>query len=130
MLGFLGILWQVVIVMSLIQLELLFVLLIQILLQLNVGNFSTYFFVISPRKFLFRDQLWLRLRISYCWGNTVTSRLFTHIVSIEKMRKDTRDRKDMKGTKYTYYNNCFLILLLYNRRLRTFTFKKICILYL
>ena len=35
--------------------------------------------------------------------NTVTSRLFTHIVSIEKMRKDMKDRKDMRGTKYTYY---------------------------
>ena len=29
---------------------------------------------------------------------TVTFRLFTHIVSTEKVRKDTRD------TKYTYYN--------------------------
>ena len=29
---------------------------------------------------------------------TVTSRLFTHIVSTEKMRKDTRDRKDTRGT--------------------------------
>ena len=27
---------------------------------------------------------------------------FTHIVSTEKMRKDMRDRKDMRGTKYTY----------------------------
>ena len=34
--------------------------------------------------------------------NTVTSRLFTHIVSIEKMRKDMKDRKDMRGTKCTY----------------------------
>ena len=32
---------------------------------------------------------------------TVTSRLFTHIVSTEKMRKDTRDRKDTRGTKFT-----------------------------
>ena len=46
---------------------------------------------------------------------TVTSRLFTHIVSTEKMRKDTR------GTKYTYYNGCFLVLLLVKNRLRTFT---------
>ena len=38
---------------------------------------------------------------------TVTSRLFTHIVSTEKMRKDKRDRKDTRGTKYTYYNGCF-----------------------
>ena len=50
-------------------------------------------------------------------ANTVTSRLFTHIVSTEKMRKDTRDRKDTRGTKYTYYNDCFLILLLVKSRL-------------
>ena len=43
--------------------------------------------------------------------STVTSRLFTHIVSTEKMGKDMRDRKDMRGTKYTNYNSCFLILL-------------------
>ena len=35
--------------------------------------------------------------------NTVTSRLFTHIVSTEKVRKEMRDRKDSRGTKYTYY---------------------------
>ena len=29
---------------------------------------------------------------------TVTSRLFTHIVSTEKVRKDMRDRKDTRGT--------------------------------
>ena len=39
---------------------------------------------------------------------TVTSRSFTHIVSTEKMRKDMRDREDTRGTKYTYYNGCFL----------------------
>ena len=38
---------------------------------------------------------------------TVTSRLFTHIVSTEKMRNDLRDRKDPRVTKYTYYNSCF-----------------------
>ena len=43
---------------------------------------------------------------------TVTSRLFTHIVSKEKMRKYMRDRKDIRGTNYTYYISCFLILLL------------------
>ena len=41
--------------------------------------------------------------------STVTSRLFTHIVSTEKMRKDMTDRKDMKGTKHTYLNGCFFI---------------------
>ena len=35
---------------------------------------------------------------------TVTFRLFTHNVSTEKMRKDKRDRNDMRGTKYTRYN--------------------------
>ena len=44
--------------------------------------------------------------------STVTSRLFTHIVSTEKMRNDLRDRKDSRGTNYTYYISCFLILLL------------------
>ena len=29
---------------------------------------------------------------------TLTSRLFTHIVSTEKVRKDMRDRKDTRGT--------------------------------
>ena len=35
---------------------------------------------------------------------TVTSRLFTHIVSTEKSRKEMRDRKDTRGIKHTYYN--------------------------
>ena len=61
---------------------------------------------------------------------TVTSRLITHIVSTEKMRKDTRDRKDTRGTKYTYYNGCFLILLLVKSRLGTFSLLTICLLYL
>ena len=51
--------------------------------------------------FLFKH--FLRLKIA----RTVTSRLFTHTVSTEKMRKDMIDRKDMRGTKYTYYNSCF-----------------------
>ena len=38
---------------------------------------------------------------------TFTSRLFTHIVSTEKMRKYMRDRKDMRGTNYTYFISCF-----------------------
>ena len=40
--------------------------------------------------------------------STVTSRLFTHIVSTEKIRKDTRDRKYTRGAKHTNYNSCFL----------------------
>ena len=44
---------------------------------------------------------------STSWCNkkeyTVTSWLFMHIVSTEKMCKDLRDRKDMRGTKYAYY---------------------------
>ena len=43
-----------------------------------------------------------------------------YIVSIEKMRKDTRVRKDTRGTKYTSYIGCFLILLLIKIRLGTF----------
>ena len=38
---------------------------------------------------------------------TVTSRLFTHIVSTEKMHSDLRDRKDPRVTKNTYNNSCF-----------------------
>ena len=40
-------------------------------------------------------------------GNTVTSRLYTQIVSTEKMRKDMRGCKGMRSTKYTYYNKLF-----------------------
>ena len=46
------------------------------------------------------------------YAYTVTSRLFTHIVSTEKMRKYLRDHKDLRGANYTYYISCFLILLL------------------
>ena len=38
---------------------------------------------------------------------TVTSCLFTHIVSTEKMHKDVRDLKDMRGIKYTFCNSYF-----------------------
>ena len=51
---------------------------------------------------------------------TVTSRLFTHIVSTEKMRNDIRDRKDMRGTNCSYYISCFLILLIIKSRFGTF----------
>ena len=59
---------------------------------------------------------------------TVTSRLFTHIVSTEKVRKGARDRKDARGTKYTYYNGCYLILFLVKSRLRNFPLLTICLL--
>ena len=62
-----------------------------------IPNSQKPFFVISK----------LRRKI-----NTVTSGLFTHIVFTEKSRKDMRDRKDSRGTNYTYYISCFLILLL------------------
>ena len=62
--------------------------------------------------------------------STVTSRLYTHIVSTEKVRKDTRDRKDTRGSKYTYYCGCFLILLLVISRLGTFLLLTTCLLYL
>ena len=61
---------------------------------------------------------------------TVTSCLFTHIVSTEKMRNDMRDRKDMRGTNCANYIDCFLILLLINSRLRTFPLLTTCLLYL
>ena len=53
-------------------------------------------------------------------GYTFISRLFTHIVSTEKLRKDMRDRKDMRGTNYTYYISCYLILFLIKNRLGNF----------
>ena len=62
--------------------------------------------------------------------STVTSRLYTHIVSTEKVRKDTRDRKDTRCTKYTYYNGCFLILLLVKSRLGTVQLLTVCLFYL
>ena len=63
--------------------------------------------------------------------STVTSRLFTHIVSTEKkMRKDMRYRKDIRGTKHTYYNGCFFILLLIKSRLGTLQLLTTCLLYL
>ena len=62
--------------------------------------------------------------------STVTSRLFTHIVSTEKVRKDMRDRKDMRGTNYTYYISCFLILVLIKSRLGTFPLLTTYLLYL
>ena len=58
--------------------------------------------------------------------STVTSRLFTRIVSTEKMRKDMRDRKDMRGTKYIRYNICFLMLFLIKSRLGTFQLLTTC----
>ena len=72
----------------------------------------------------------LQLNNKYtAYRSTVTSRLFTHIVSTEKMRKDTRDRKDTRGTKCTYCNGCFLILLLLKSRLWTFPLLTICLLF-
>ena len=41
---------------------------------------------------------------------TVTSRLFMHIVSTEKLRKEMRDRKDPRGIKHTYYNGSFFYI--------------------
>ena len=42
--------------------------------------------------------------------NTVTSHLFTHILSTEVVRKDMRDCKDTRGTKHTItavFRYCF-----------------------
>ena len=46
------------------------------------------------------------------------------------MRKDKRDRKDTRCTKYTDYNGCFLILLLVKIRLGAFQLLTIRSLYL
>ena len=42
--------------------------------------------------------------------STVTSRLFTHIMSTEKLGKEIRDRKDRRGIKHTYYNGSFFYI--------------------
>ena len=60
---------------------------------------------------------------------TVTSCLFTHIVSTEKMRKDLRDRKDSRGTNYTYYINCFFNIAFIKSRHETFPLLTTCLLY-
>ena len=57
------------------------------------------------------------------------SLIYTHCVH-RKVRKDTRYRRDTRGTKYTYYNDYFLILLLVKSRLGTFLLLKIRLLYL
>ena len=46
------------------------------------------------------------------------------------VQKNAKDHKDMRGTKYTYCNNCFLKLLLVKSRLGTFPLLTICLLYL
>ena len=61
---------------------------------------------------------------------TVTSRLFTQIVSPENMRKDMRDCKDTRDIKHTYYNVFTFLLLLVKSRLKTFRLLTICLLYL
>ena len=63
-------------------------------------------------------------------SSTVTSRLFTHIMSTEKMRKDTRYRKDRRGTNILTITAVFLKLLLIKSRMRTFSLLRICLLYL
>ena len=45
------------------------------------------------------------------------------------MRKDTRDRKVTRGTKYTYYNGSFMILLLVESKLGIFPFLTVCLLF-
>ena len=48
-------------------------------------------------------QCYVCIFLAVLYFITVTSRLFTHIVSTEKIRKDMRDRKDMRAIKYTYF---------------------------
>ena len=62
--------------------------------------------------------------------STVTFRLFTHIVSTEKMRKYMRDREYTRGTKYAYSNSYFLMLRLIKSILKTFKFLIVCLLLL
>ena len=57
------------------------------------------------------------------------SLIYTHCVH-RKMRKDTRYRINTRGTKYTYYNGCFLILLLVKSKLGTFQLLVIRLLYI
>ena len=46
------------------------------------------------------------------------------------MRKNKRDHKDFRGTKYTFYNGGFFILLLVKSRLGTLPHLTISLLYL
>ena len=54
---------------------------------------------------------------------------FPKKLSTDKIRKDTRCRKDTKGIKHAYNNGCFLILLLVKSKLGTFHFLTIRLLY-
>ena len=56
------------------------------------------------RKILQFEEYFINFTILKALKITVTSLLFTYIVSTEKMGNDTR------GIKYTSYNGCFLIL--------------------
>ena len=58
--------------------------------------------------------------MKYKITNTVSFAGLRTLCPQKKMRKDMRDRKDMRGTNYTYYISCFLILLLIKSRLGTF----------
>ena len=72
-----------------------------------MGNYSSK---IVSSLLLAKNIIHCFLAVSKClhfFSNTVTSRLFTHIVSTEKIRKDVRDRKYKRGINYTYYISCF-----------------------
>ena len=60
---------------------------------------------------------------------TVTSRFLTHSVSTEKMRNDLRDRKDSRGTNYTYYISCFFDSAFIKSRHGAFPLLTTCLLY-
>ena len=82
------------------------------ILTINTFNSNKYFSKLELNSTMLIAKLNDLLSSGKGISNTVTSRLFTHIVSTEKRRKDLRDRKDSRGTSYTYYISCFLILLL------------------
>ena len=65
-------------------------------LSLRNNNYLQYLNLINPPHSIYNSLIRGTKKIF-----TVTSHLFTHIVSVEKMRKDMRDRKDMRGTNYT-----------------------------
>ena len=61
--------------------------------------------MISDIKFFFNLNL-------HKYIYTVTSCLFMHIVSTEKLRKDMRDRKDMRELYFYYtFKNLFTLFI-------------------
>ena len=71
----------------------------------------------------------IRVRIKLFFNNySNLSVIYAQCVH-KKNREDTSERKDTRSIKHTYYNGCFLILLLVKSRLRTFQLLTIRLLY-